>query len=152
MSGPPRAPVSRVLPRHGWERPVIIGKSGIPWVQMASRRRKGFWGGCLLGLLFVSVIVAFLREHPWAWLVLLVVLLPACRRVAVQAKNYDRGNVGNEAVQQAIAAASYYDCQQAMVVTNSGFTKNAVKQARGSNIPVTLIDRRRLGKLIDKVS
>jgi restriction system protein len=63
-------------------------------------------------------------------------------KIAVQAKNYNhRHKVGNDAVQQAVAGASYYDCEQAWVVTNSTFTRAARKQAVGSNIHITLWDR-----------
>ncbi len=66
-------------------------------------------------------------------------------RIAVQAKNYDKGRVGNDAVQQAIAGATYYKCARAMVVTNSRFTKAAHEQARGSEaIPVVLWGRAEL--------
>ncbi len=71
-------------------------------------------------------------------------------RVAVQAKNYDTSNVGNSAVQQAIAAANYYKCDTAMVVTNSHYTKAAKEQASGSRMPVTLIDREDLMQLVAK--
>lgn len=72
-------------------------------------------------------------------------------RFAVQAKNYDRNvhKVGNDAVQQAIAGATYYDCQEAMVVTNAHFTKAAKEQALASNIiPVTLIERAQLKRMM----
>ncbi len=69
-------------------------------------------------------------------------------RVAVQAKNYDTSNVGNSAVQQAIAAANYYHCGSAMVVTNSHYTKAAKEQASGSRMPVTLVDREALSELL----
>ncbi|MBN2343843.1 MAG: restriction endonuclease [Deltaproteobacteria bacterium] len=72
-------------------------------------------------------------------------------RYAVQAKNYDRTvhKVGNDAVQQAIAGATYYDCGEAMVVTNSHFTSAARQQAQASQvIPVTLIGRDQLKRMI----
>ncbi len=69
-------------------------------------------------------------------------------KIAVQAKNYDSNRVGNDAVQQAIAGASYYDCEQAMVVTNSTFTKAAKQQASGANLQVTLWDRKHLERAI----
>jgi restriction system protein len=72
-------------------------------------------------------------------------------KICVQAKNYDN-SVGNDAVQQAIAGAAYYDCQAALVVTNSTFTKAAVEQAAGSNLPVTLWDRNLLAEKLKKVS
>ncbi|MBN2526417.1 MAG: restriction endonuclease [Deltaproteobacteria bacterium] len=72
-------------------------------------------------------------------------------RFAVQAKNYDRTvhKVGNDAVQQAIAGATYYKCERAMVVTNGGFTKAAKQQALASEIiPVTLVSRDKLKRMI----
>jgi len=67
-------------------------------------------------------------------------------RVAVQAKNHVGGaRVGNDAVQQAIAGATYYKCRCAMVVTNSRFTRAAHAQAAASEaIPVILLGRREL--------
>jgi restriction system protein len=70
-------------------------------------------------------------------------------KIAVQAKNYDPTNrVGNDAVQQAVAGAAYYDCKMAMVVTNSRFTKAAREQAAGSNLAVALWDRKDLEKAV----
>ncbi|MDJ0765272.1 MAG: restriction endonuclease [Myxococcota bacterium] len=80
-----------------------------------------------------------------------VILHKGQTKIAVQAKNYDKNAVGNDAVQQAVAGASYYDCTEAMVVTNSRFTKAARQQASGSNIPVTLWDRRDLEQLIKRL-
>ena len=71
-------------------------------------------------------------------------------RIAVQAKNYLHGHVGNDAVQQAIAGATYYDCDQAMVVTNAKYTKAAKEQAQGcGRFPVTLWDRNDIRKVIE---
>lgn len=70
-------------------------------------------------------------------------------RTAVQAKNYDKGRVGNDAVQQAIAGATYYKCERAMVVTNSRFTRAAHEQAQGSEIiPVALWGRKELEEIL----
>jgi len=71
-------------------------------------------------------------------------------KIAVQAKNYDTGRVGNDAVQQAVAGASFYDCEAAIVVTNSMFTRAAKQQAAGSNVPVSLWDRNTLRKALRK--
>lgn len=69
--------------------------------------------------------------------------------IAVQAKNYDSGKVGNDAVQQVIAGTTYYDCKAALVVTNSFYTKAAVEQARKCAVfPVTLWNRRDLEKVL----
>jgi HJR/Mrr/RecB family endonuclease len=69
-------------------------------------------------------------------------------KIAVQAKNYESGRVGNDAVQQAIAGATYYGCQQAMVVTNSSFTRAAREQAARSTLPVVLWGRKQLAQAI----
>ena len=65
------------------------------------------------------------------------------RRIAVQAKRYE-GKIGNSAVQEAIAGMAYYDCDHAMVITNSEFTPAAVKLAEKCN--VELWDREMLRK------
>jgi HJR/Mrr/RecB family endonuclease len=72
-------------------------------------------------------------------------------KIAVQAKNYDRDRVGNDAVQQAIAGATYYGCDQAMVVTNARYTAAARKQASNSTIPVSLWGRRELEQAVRSV-
>jgi restriction system protein len=70
-------------------------------------------------------------------------------RTAVQAKNYCHGRVGNDAVQQAIAGATYYDCQRAMVVTNARYTKAAREQAdHCALIPVILWNRKDLERVL----
>jgi restriction endonuclease Mrr len=68
-------------------------------------------------------------------------------RSIIQAKRYS-GTVGNSAVQQAIAALSYYQGNKAVVITNNYFTKSAVKLAKSAN--VELIDRDKLHSLIEK--
>ena len=68
------------------------------------------------------------------------------RRIAIQAKRY-KSNVGNSAVQQAIAGGQYYDCAASAVVTQSFYTKAARSQAIKADPPVMLIDRRSLGKM-----
>ena len=72
-------------------------------------------------------------------------------KIAVQAKNYDRDKVGNDAVQQAIAGAAYYGCPQAMVITNSRYTAAAREQATNSTIPVSLWARRELEQAVRSV-
>lgn len=56
----------------------------------------------------------------------------------VQVKRYDK-NVGISAIQEAVGAIAYYEADQAMVVTNSSFTKNA-RNLAGQN-GVELWDR-----------
>ena len=70
-------------------------------------------------------------------------------KTAVQAKRYLRGRVGNDAVQQAIAGATYYDCHRAMVITNAHYTKAAREQAdKCAMIPVVLWNREDLEEVL----
>lgn len=68
------------------------------------------------------------------------------KSMVIQAKNYS-GSVGNSAVQQAISAKAFYGCDEAMVVTNSYFTKSAKELA--STAAVRLIDREGLQSYLD---
>ena len=54
-------------------------------------------------------------------------------KIAVQAKR-SRRQVGVSAVQQVVAAKAYYGCEQAMVVTNSYFTEQAINLARANMV------------------
>jgi restriction system protein len=54
-------------------------------------------------------------------------------RMAVQAKR-SRRQVGVSAVQEVVAARAYYGCEQAMVVTNSYFSEQAVILGRANGI------------------
>jgi HJR/Mrr/RecB family endonuclease len=67
------------------------------------------------------------------------------QRIVIQAKCYI-GNVGNSAVQEAIAAQKFYNCNKAMAVTNSSFTREAIDLAKVSN--VELIDGKKLSELL----
>ena len=66
--------------------------------------------------------------------------------MVIQAKNYS-GSVVNAAVQQAISAKAFYGCDEAMVVTNSYYTKSAKELA--STAGVRLIDRSGLQSYLD---
>lgn len=68
--------------------------------------------------------------------------------IAIQIKRYSK-NVGNAAVQEVIAAVSYYGTNRGMVITNSGFTRAAYDLANASN--VELIDGQKLTFLIIKM-
>lgn len=68
------------------------------------------------------------------------------KNTVIQAKNYT-GSVGNAAVQQAISAKAFYGCDEAMVVTNSYYTKSAKELA--STAGVRLIDREGLQSYLD---
>lgn len=66
------------------------------------------------------------------------------KKIVVQAKRY-KGNVGIKAVQEIIGAKSYYDADEAWVITNSQYTKSAKELAIKSG--VRLLDRSDLIKL-----
>jgi HJR/Mrr/RecB family endonuclease len=68
------------------------------------------------------------------------------KNIVIQAKNYS-GSVGNSAVQQAISAKAFYGCDEAMVVTNSYYTKSAKELANSAS--VRLIDRGELQNYLD---
>ncbi|WP_038903846.1 restriction endonuclease [Dickeya zeae] len=68
------------------------------------------------------------------------------KNMVIQAKNYS-GSVGNSAVQQVLSAKTFYGCDEAMVVTNSYFTKSAKELA--DSAVVRLIDRDELQKYLD---
>ncbi|WP_313385906.1 restriction endonuclease [Pantoea sp.] len=68
------------------------------------------------------------------------------KNMVIQAKNYS-GSVGNSAVQQAISAKAFYRCDEAIVVTNSYFTRSAKELA--DSAMVRLIDRDELQKYLD---
>lgn len=65
--------------------------------------------------------------------------------IAVQAKRYSKP-VGIKAVQEIAAAKSHYNADQAWVVSNNSFTKQAEQMAQSTN--VRLIDREKLISLV----
>lgn len=68
-------------------------------------------------------------------------------KYAIQCKRYE-GNVGNEAIQEAMTGKKYYQCNVAIVLTNSRFTNSAKKLAESTN--VILWDRERLNEIIER--
>lgn len=71
------------------------------------------------------------------------------RKYAVQAKGYpSQTTVGNDAVRDAFAAKEYYDCDIAVVVTNSRFTKPAIVAA--AKLGCFLFDRDGIEDLITR--
>ncbi len=66
-------------------------------------------------------------------------------RLLIQAKCWST-SVGNSAVQQAVAAKNHYDCNKAIVVTTSNFTREAIELARTNN--VELISKKRLQEML----
>ena len=73
-------------------------------------------------------------------------LIAACegRRIAIQAKGYS-GSVGNSAVQEVAAGRQVHGCNEAVVVTNSRFTKGAYECAHHNR--VRLVDGDELRQL-----
>lgn len=57
------------------------------------------------------------------------------KKYGIQCKYYE-GTVGNKAVQEAFAGASFYDCTVAMVITNSKLTEPAKKLAAKLGVEV----------------
>lgn len=66
-------------------------------------------------------------------------------KISIQTKRYKK-SVGNKAVQETIAGASYHSCNKKAVVTNSNFTKSAIELAKRSN--TELIDGEKLLSLV----
>lgn len=67
-------------------------------------------------------------------------------RLVIQAKRYKDMSVGNDAVQQVTAAKKLYDCNKAVVVTTSDFTKEAIELAKANDIE--LVAKVRLQELL----
>jgi len=55
-------------------------------------------------------------------------------RILIQAKFYKDWSVGNKAVQEAAAAKNHYDCNKAIVITTSVFTREATELAKTNNV------------------
>jgi len=62
------------------------------------------------------------------------------KRILVQAKCYKNWNAGNSAIQEAVAAKNHYDCNEAVVVTTSNFTKEAIELAKTNNVKLIAKD------------
>lgn len=64
-----------------------------------------------------------------------LVLIRDGRKIAVQAKRY-KGDVGVAAIQEVSAGCAYYQCDEAWVVTTSGFTPSALRMGGKLKIQV----------------
>lgn len=74
----------------------------------------------------------------------------AADRIVVQAKRRKPSNaVGPGVIRKTVGAREYHDCTQAMVVTNSGFSRAATKTAEKTN--VRLVDREELRRWVRSV-
>ena len=67
-------------------------------------------------------------------------------RIAVQVKR-SKNKIARKAISDAVAGMKYYNCNKAMVVTNSEFTEDAREFARGTEC--LLIDRTILQQWLD---
>jgi HJR/Mrr/RecB family endonuclease len=76
-----------------------------------------------------------------------VVVVKFGEKTVIQAKRFNN-SVGNKAVQEIMAAISFYKAQKGMVVTNNYFTKPALELAEANNIG--MINREGLKELIEK--
>ncbi len=70
------------------------------------------------------------------------------KTVGFQCKRYE-GQVGNKAVQEAYSGHSFYECDEAAVITNSDFTDAAKELA--DQLDVMLIDRPHLKRLMRRL-
>lgn len=68
---------------------------------------------------------------------------------AIQAKKRTGSNVGVSAIGEVLRGKRWYKCDYAMVITNSGFTKQAWDEAAACG--VTLWDRRELIKISEEI-
>lgn len=66
-------------------------------------------------------------------------------KFAVQCKRYSK-KLGNSPVQEVVAGKNFYNCQNAMVITNNYFTDGAIQLAKANN--VELWDRNKLMQVI----
>ncbi|AIK35470.1 restriction endonuclease family protein (plasmid) [Bacillus pseudomycoides] len=79
------------------------------------------------------------------------VVLKGKNRIVIQAKRYGvKNRVGIRAVQEVYAGKAYYKADEAWIVTNNAYTKQAEELAKACN--VKLIDRVGLQHLINKVN
>jgi HJR/Mrr/RecB family endonuclease len=69
-------------------------------------------------------------------------------RTLIQAKCYKDWSTGNAAVQQAVAAKQHYNCNKAMVITTSYFTREAIELAGTTR--TQLISKERLQEMLLK--
>jgi len=68
-------------------------------------------------------------------------------RILIQAKCYRDWSVGNDAVQQAVGAMRYYDCNKTMVITTSAiFTKEAIALAQAN--ATDLVSKYRVSEML----
>lgn len=62
-----------------------------------------------------------------------IAISPDGRRTCFQCKHY-AGNVGTAAVQEVLAVMRYYNCSQAVVITNAQYTRQARELAQQTGV------------------
>ena len=75
-----------------------------------------------------------------------LVAIKESERLLIQAKCYKNMAVGNDAVQQAFAAKTLYDCNKSIVITTSDFTREAVELSKSTGVELT--PKKRLQELL----
>lgn len=82
----------------------------------------------------------------------LIVTTPKGTRIAVQAKKLgsSKGRVGAKVLGEALRGKDYYNCDQAMLVTNQGYTEQARNEA--SRFGIELVDREKLIEFVNKIN
>jgi restriction system protein len=78
-----------------------------------------------------------------------LILMKDHEKTAVQIKKYS-GKVSNKAVQEVVASKNFYNCENAIVVTNSKFTDSAIQLAKVNK--VELWDSIKLKRVINKIN
>ncbi|WP_407058329.1 restriction endonuclease [Tigheibacillus jepli] len=79
------------------------------------------------------------------------VILKGKNKIVIQAKRYGyKHNVGMDAVREVFASKYYYKADEAWIVTNSFFTKQAKELAKSCN--VKLLNRYELEKFIVQIN
>ena len=93
----------------------------------------------MTGLEFEKYVAKYLREQGFKTqltekydLGIDIVAIKDGVRYGVQVKRY-KGVVGANAVRQAVTALNLYGCERAMVITNSYFSKTAIRLAEFNN-------------------
>ena len=56
------------------------------------------------------------------------------QRILIQAKCYNNYSIGNNAVQQAVAAKKHYDCDRLVVIGTSSYTREAIQLAKSNDV------------------
>lgn len=82
----------------------------------------------------------------------LIMTTPEGTKIAVQAKKLSKrkDRVGAKVLGEALRGKDYYNCYKAMVVTNQGYTEQALSEAR--RFGIELIDRERLIEFVNKIN